>query len=53
MKTEDLLNLISMLKDKTSEVKAIMDDFQQFAEHLAEAARIGKSIIQKVEEIKK
>ena len=53
MKTEDILNLISTLKDKTGEVKSIMDDLQRLAEHLAEAAKIGKSIVQKVEEIKK
>jgi len=53
MKTEDILNLISMLKNKTGEAKTIMDDFQRFAEHLAEAAKIGKDIIQKVEEIRK
>ncbi len=53
MKTEDLLGILNMLKDKTGEVKSIMDDLQQLAEHLAEASKIGKRIIQKVEEIKK
>ncbi len=53
MKTEDILNLISTLKDKTGDVMAIMDDLQHFAAHIAEAAKIGKEIIQKVEEIKK
>ncbi len=53
MKTEDLLNLISMVKDKTGEVKLIMDDFQRLTEHLVEVAKIGKSIVQRVEEIKK
>ncbi len=53
MKTEEILNLIMMLKDKTGEVKMIMDDFQQFTEHLSEAAKIGKNIIEKVEKIKK
>jgi len=53
VKTEDILNIISSLKDKTGEVKLIMDDLQHLAEHLAEAAKIGKAIIQKVEEIKR
>jgi len=53
MKTEDILNLISTFKNKTGEVKSIMDDLQRFAEHLAEAARIGKIIVEKVEEIRK
>lgn len=53
MKTEDLFNFISMLKDKTTEIKAIMDDFSQFAEHLVEASKIGHRILQRVEEIKK
>ena len=53
MKTEDILSYISILKDKTGEIKAIMDDLQQLAECLAEASKIGKRIVQKVEEIKK
>lgn len=53
MKTEELLNLISTLKDKTGEIKSIMDDIQLLAEHLSEASKIGKRIIQSVEEIKK
>jgi len=53
MKTEDILSLVIALKDKTGDIKAIMDDFQKFAEYLVEASKIGKTIIQKVEEIKK
>lgn len=50
MKSEDLLNLIL---DKTTEVKAIMDDFQHLTEHLAEVAKIGTGIVEKIEKIKK
>jgi hypothetical protein len=53
VKTEDMLKFFSMLQNKTGELKAIMDDIQQFSEHLAEASKIGKRILQKVEEIKK
>lgn len=53
MKTDDILNLLLMFKDKTTDVKLIMDDFQKFALHLAEAAKIGKEMIEKVEKIKK
>ena len=53
MKTEDLLNVLSMLKDKTGDLKLIMDDIQQLAEHLTEASKVGKRILQRIEEIKK
>ncbi len=53
MKTEEILNFIVTLQNKTGDIKAIMDDLQKFAEHLVEASKIGKVIIQKVEEIKK
>lgn len=52
MSKPDILELISMIKDKTGEVKAIVDDLQQLAEHMTEIAKIGKRILQRVEDIK-
>ncbi len=53
MKTDEILSILSMLKDKTGTIKEIMDDLAHFAEHVSEAAKIGKSIMQRIEEIKK
>ena len=60
MKTEDILGLISLVKNKTVEVKLIMDDIQDISERMStiaknigEVAKLVKNIVQKVEEIKK
>ncbi len=53
MKTDDILSLILTFKDKTTELKSIMDDFQELADHLSKVAVIGKSMIEKFEKIKK
>ncbi len=59
MKTEDLLSLISILKDKTVDVKSILTEIQSLSEQfsimaisIGEIARLAKNIVGKIEKIK-
>jgi hypothetical protein len=60
MKTEDILNIISLVRDRAEDVKSILDDVQRvsnifadIATGLAELSKLAKGIVVKIEGLKR